>query len=251
MELQRYWNIVRKKLWLIAVMVIVSCTLVGYYTNHFVKPQYEASTKLIVGQSKEVDPNKSTVDVASINSNILLIKTYKEIIRTPRVMEKVVKEHPELGATAGELASKVSVSSINDTQVMTITVRDTSSERAANMANAMSEVFRQEIRTLMHLDNIAVLNLADPSEHRGQVSPNPAMNIMVTFVLVLMAGVVAAFILDQLDNTVKTEEDVQEQYGIPVLAEIPRIKGSDKAAGGHNAQMKQLAGRKNNVSLDA
>ncbi|MBP3961819.1 YveK family protein [Paenibacillus lignilyticus] len=251
MELQRYWSIVRKKLWLIALMVIVSCTLVGYYTSHFVKPQYEASTKLIVGQSKEADPNKSIIDVGSINSNILLIKTYKEIIRTPRVMEKVVKEHPELGVSAGELASKVSVSSINETQVMTITVRDTSSERAANIANAMSEVFRQEIRTLMKLDNIAVLNLADPTQHRSQVSPNPAMNIMVTFVLALMAGVVAAFILDQLDDTVKTEEDVQAQFGIPVLADIPKIKRSVKGASGHNAQMKQLSGRKSNVSLDA
>ena len=124
LELLRYWGFIRRKLWLIALITIVSCTAVGYYSNHFLQPQYEASAELIVN-SPQVDPKTkvSNVDVGSITSNIMLIKTYKEIIRTPRIMAKVVAQYPELHATADELIAKVSVSALNETQVMSYPLR--------------------------------------------------------------------------------------------------------------------------------
>nr|WP_308638118.1 Wzz/FepE/Etk N-terminal domain-containing protein [Paenibacillus silvisoli] len=253
MELQRYWRVVKKRLWMIALIVLVGCTLAGYYSNRVAKPQYEASAKLIVTQNADLNALKPSLDVGSISSNILLIKTYKEIIRTPRIMAKVVQQHPELQASANELVSKVNVSSVNESQVMSVSVRDGSYERAAKIANAVSDVFRQEIRTLMKVDNVSILNEADPSERRGQVSPNPSMNMMVAFVLALIAGIAAAFIADQMDDTVKTEEDIRTKLGIPLLAAIPDIKRGDldNRGSGHHTLMKNAAGRKRNVSLDA
>ncbi|WP_274650360.1 YveK family protein [Paenibacillus humicola] len=248
MELVRYWNIIRKKLWMIALIVIVCCTAVGYYTSHFIKPEYVASADLIVGPKTG---SKASPDAGSINSNILLIKTYKEVIRTPRIMSKVAEQYPQLQATAGELIAEVSVSSANDTQVMTISARDRSYERASRIANAVSQVFQQEVPALFKVDNVTVLNLADPSGRHFPVSPNPTMNVAVTFILTLLAGIVIAFVLDQLDDTVKTEHDVQSRLGLPLLAGIPKIKSTDVNNQGDPMHMTNPAGRKNNVTLDA
>jgi capsular polysaccharide biosynthesis protein len=251
LELRRYWSIVKKKLWMIALVTIVSCTAVGYYSNHFLIPQYEASAKLIVNQNSGLNAQNPALDMGSISSNILLIKTYKEVIQTPRIMGKVVQQYPELHATVDELSAKVSVSSVNETQVMSVSARDYSYERAAKMANAVSNVFQQEIRPLMKLDNVSILNWADPSERRGPVSPHPIQNIVIAFVLASMVGIALAFLLDQLDDTVKTEKDIRTQLGLPLLAAIPKMKSSNLADRANDVRLTKPAGGKKNVTLDA
>lgn len=235
---------------MIALIITASCLIIGIYSNYFIKPQYEASAKLIVNDFKGSSSLLPSIDVGSINSTIGLIKTYKEILRTPRMMKKVVKQYPDLGVTYGELIGKVSVSSVNETQVMSISVRDDSYAQAAKIANAIAIVFQKSVPELMKVDNVSVLDQADPKEHHGQVSPNPNMNIAVTFMLALMLGVGITFLLDYLDDTIKTEEDIEALLQVPVLSSIPKFEERDSLER-ISAPPKTIAGREQNVSLDS
>jgi capsular polysaccharide biosynthesis protein len=248
-ELKQYWLIVKRRLLLIALIITVSCLSIGIYSYYFITPQYDASAKLIVNQTKDSSSLIPSIDLGAINTTIGLIKTYKEIIKTPRLMKIVVKEYPELGVTYGELIGKVNVSSVNETQVMSISVRDISYEKAANIANAVAVVFQQKIPELMKVDNVSVLDKADPTELHGPVAPNPKFNIAITFVLALMFGLGISFLLDYLDDTLKTEEDIENLLGVPVLTSIPRFKESDFTDRNNNVSIP--AGRESNVSLDA
>ncbi len=234
---------------MIALIIAVSCLTIGIYSNYFITPQYEASAKLIVNDFKGSSSLLPSIDVGSINSTIGLIKTYKEILRTPRMMKKVVKQYPDLGVTYGELISKVSVSSVNETQVMSISVRDDSYAQAARIANAIAIVFQKSVPELMKVDNVSVLDQADPKENHAPVAPNPKMNIAVTFMLALMVGVGLTFLLDYLDDTIKTEEDIEALLEVPVLSSIPKFEERD-ALERSSAPAKTLAGREQNVSLD-
>ncbi|MGF7046859.1 capsular polysaccharide biosynthesis protein [Paenibacillus sp. DS2015] len=251
MELKQYWLIVKRRLLLIALIISVSCLSIGIYSYYFITPQYDASAKLIVNQYKDSSSLIPSIDVGSINSTIGLIKTYKEIIKTPRLMKIVVKEYPELGVSYGELISKVNVSSVNETQVMSISVRDNSYEKAANIANAVAVVFQQKIPELMKVDNVSVLDKADPKELHGPVAPNPKLNIAVAFMLALMFGIGISFLLDYLDDTVKTEEDIENLLGVPVLTSIPRFKETDFTDRSSKAPLTSPVGREHNVSLDS
>ncbi|WP_169088040.1 YveK family protein [Paenibacillus sp. PL91] len=250
MELKQYWIIVKRRLLMIALIITASCLIIGIYSNYFIKPQYEASAKLIVNDFKGSSSLLPSIDVGSINSTIGLIKTYKEILRTPRMMKKVVKQYPDLGVTYGELIGKVSVSSVNETQVMSISVRDDSYAQAAKIANAIAIVFQKSVPELMKVDNVSVLDQADPKEHHAQVSPNPNMNIAVTFMLALMLGVGITFLLDYLDDTIKTEGDIESLLQVPVLSSIPKFEERD-ALERTSAPPKTIAGREKNVSFDA
>ena len=249
MELKQYWFIIKRRLLLIVLIIAVSCLSIGIYSYYFITPQYDASAKLIVNQTKDSSSLIPSIDLGSINTTIGLIKTYKEIIKTPRLMKIVVKEYPELGVTHGELIGKVSVSSVNETQVMSISVRDNSYEKAANIANAVAVVFQQKIPELMKVDNVSVLDKADPTEAHNPVAPNAKLNIAVAFMLALMFGVGLSFLLDYLDDTVKTEEDIEKLLGVPVLTSIPRFKESDFADRNNNTPIP--VGRESNVSLDS
>ncbi|WP_373230149.1 YveK family protein [Cohnella sp.] len=251
MELKQYWIIVKRRLLMIALIITVSCLTIGMYSYYFIQPQYEASAKLIVNQYKDSSSLLPSIDVGAINSTIGLIKTYKEVIKTPRMMKLVVKEYPDLHVTYGELIGKVSVSSVNETQVMSISVRDISYEKAANIANAVAVVFQKTVPELMKVDNVSVLDKADPQELHGPVAPNPKLNIAVTFMLALMMGIGISFLLDYLDDTIKTEEDVETLLGVPVLTSIPRFKESDAGKRSSKIPLTKTVGRESNVSLDS
>src|SRR4029079_10952474 len=53
-------------------------------------------------------------------------------------------------------------------------------------------------------------------------------NIRVALLLVLAAGIGLAFLLDYLDDSVRTSEDVSRHLGLPTLALIPHYLNTDK-----------------------
>jgi hypothetical protein len=69
--------------------------------------------------------------------------------------------------------------------------------------------------------------------------------------LALMVGVGISFLLDYLDDTVKTEEDIEALLEVPVLTSIPKFEERDSMERSSNAPLTKIAGREQNVSLDS
>jgi len=237
MELKQYWLIVKRRLWLIALLVVIGATATGVGSAYLIDKQYEASSKIIVNQKEGAVGTAALPDVRTIDFNVEIIKTYKEIIRTPRIMNVVIQEYPGLKTSVGELISKVSVSTVNGTQVMSVTAKDSSYSRAAEMANAVSRVFQEEIPKLMKVDNVNILFEADPGANAEPSSPNPLTNALISVVLLLVVGIGLAFLLDYLDDTVKSEEDVREWAGLATIADIPNATRSRRTKGSKNANL--------------
>jgi len=238
LELKDYVKIVRKRLWLIVAVVALASIAAGLVSMYVLKPVYEASTKLIVNQSNESTVGMQQLDLNAVNLNLRLIDTYKEIIKTPAIMDAVMEEHPEFGLTAGELSQKVQVSSVNNTQVMTLVVEDGSYVRAAEIVNAISQVFQREIPKIMNVDNVSILNDASLEANPSPVKPNVKLNIAIAFVVSLMVMVGLAFLLEYLDDTVKTERDVETIMGLPTLTAVAKTTDDDFAHGSKSSKRK-------------
>lgn len=230
MELKVYWAIVRKRLWLILLLMFLTAVPTGIYSYTMIEPMYTASTKIIVNQneSRSLTVENGRVDIGMINSDIQLIKTYKEIIMTPHIMNVVVEQYPQLNLSANELIQKIGVSSVNETQVMSIYSIDSSYSRAANIVNAVSTVFKNEIPKLMKIDNVSILNAADPDANALPISSSANNNILISLVLSLMLGLGLAFLLDYLDDVIRNEADIAEIIGVPVMAAIPQVRRTRK-----------------------
>ena len=245
LDLKDYIKVLRKRIWLIILIVLISCIATAVVSFYFIEPVYEASTKLIVNKADRQGPDP--MDLNTVNMNIRLIDTYKEVIKTPRIMDKVVEAHPEFGLTADQLIDKVRVSSVNNTQVMTLIVQDKSYDKAAAIANAVSEVFQQEIPLIMSVDNVSLLNKAKPMDNPVPVKPNPKLNIAISFVVSLMVALGLAFLLEYLDDTIKTEEDIRQALGLPTLAVIAKINEED--LGVPDLSVQRQAGETKSVTL--
>ncbi|ASA23819.1 YveK family protein [Paenibacillus donghaensis] len=251
LDLRDYFRIVRKRMWMIISIVIVACVIAGVYSLYIKNPVYEASTKIIVNQT----PTQSTVgqlDLNQINTNIQLINTYKEIIKTPAILDAVTQDYPQFNITTEELLKKVNVSSVNNTQVMTLVVRDNSYPKAAEIVNAISQVFKERIPSLFNVQNVSILNEAkvDPPIQPGPVEPNVIMNLAIAFIVSLMIGLGIAFLLEYLDDTLKTEADIERYLGLPTIAMITRLgqdEGKTSPADSH-VQQARKAGELDHVT---
>ncbi|WP_438434456.1 YveK family protein [Gorillibacterium sp. sgz500922] len=226
MEIKQFIALIRKRFLWIALMVLIAGVSSGLYSYFVAVPVYEASTKLIVNKSLG-DDSLSRLTLDSVNVDLRLIDTYKEIIKTPAVMNAVARDNPELKLSAKELIQSVKVSSVNNTQVMTVSVRSESPEKAAQIVNAVAKGFQDQISSIMKVDNVAILNEADPADRPSPVAPNPTLSIAVSLVAALLFSLVLIFLIDYFDDSIRTEEDVARYLDIPALAVIPRIRGSE------------------------
>ncbi|MBP3953167.1 YveK family protein [Bacillus suaedae] len=204
-----------KMIVLITVLAVAVSALVSYL---LLTPIYQSSTQILVNQAQ----TDQAFSQADIRTNIELINTYNEIIKSPIILDKVIDE-ANLDESFGALNSLVSVGSQNNSQVVTITVEHESPATAATIANTIATVFQREIVTIMKVDNVSILSEAKISENPSPIKPNPVLNMAIAFVVGLMAAVGLAFLLEYLDTTMKSEQDIEKVLDLPILGVIPNM----------------------------
>lgn len=226
MELKQYMQVIRKRLLLITSVVVIVTVLVGIKSFMFTQDVYQANSKLIVSQSFDVNGTQM-MDWSNMQTNIMLINSYKEIIYSSAILNKVVSAYPELNESPASIASKLGVSSANDSQVMNIFANDSTYGHAAGIVNAVSTVFKQEIPKIMKVDNVTILSEADPNAIAYPINRNPLIPVLLAFIVSMMLAVGFVFLLDYLDDTIKSEEDVVSTLELPMLSYISRISKSE------------------------
>jgi len=244
MELKECIRIIRKKIWLIVAVIVIACAATGIYSYNFTVPVYEASTKLIVNKSTQVDQGITLLDSNSITTNLMLINSYKEIIQSTAIMDKVVQQYPNLRMTSDRIIHMIQVETSNNSQVMTVTVRDDSYAGAAELVNAITKVFKTEIPSIMNVDNVTILSEAKLDINVPPVSPNPKLLIVFSFVCSFIFSIILVFAIDYLDDTIKSESDVMKYLQLPTLSVINSMKKEEKYPRASKSTKKQVGEQK-------
>lgn len=219
---------IRKRIPLILLLVITFIAASGAISYTLMKPVYQASTQLFINQNNNFAKDFTSQD---INTNIQLISTYNLIIKSKVILNEVIAELG-LDETYQSLNEKVTVSNVESTQVLTIDVVDPKMENAVLIANTTASTFQREIKNLMKVDNVTILDIAEVPAEPTPIKPDPLMNMAIGAVLGLLFGAGLSILMDQLNTTVRTEEDIEEIPGLQVLGIVSRVtdvKGNKKA----------------------
>jgi capsular polysaccharide biosynthesis protein len=216
----------RKRLKLIVLIVAVAVALSAIISYFILTPVYQSSTQILVNQKNGQQP---VLDANQIRTNVDIINTYSVIIKSPSILNKVV-EDLDLNQSSDSLTGAITVNSEQNAQVFNLTVQNEDPAEAVKIANGIAKTFSEEIPEIMNVDNVKILSPAVLKENPSPIKPKPLLNIAIALVVGLMAGVGIAFLLEYLDNTIKTEEDIQNVLQLPVLGVIPKIAVEDEKA---------------------
>ena len=204
----------RKKIWLIVAAFMVFALLGAGFTAFFAQDEYTAKTRMYVLNRTQEAPAVSS----DYNVSNYMIEDYKVLITGENVSKEVIKVL-ELKMTTAELAKKISVEAINDTRVLQIKVVDSDPERAAAIANTVREVAGQQLKEIMDLEAVNLVYEAQvPDQKSGH---NLTGNTVVAAVIGLAIALVALVVIYLLDDTIRSEEDVERRMGLSVLGVIP------------------------------
>ena len=218
-SLQELFKTLRKRLSLIAFITIIAITISGVVSFMILTPIYQSTTQILINQTKQ---ETTSVNAQDIQTNLQLINTYNVIIKSPAILSKVI-EKLNLDTTPNDLNSQITVNSVENSQVVTVAVEDPNPRQAVEIANTIASVFQEEIINLMNVDNVNILAKAELAENPSPIKPNPMLNMVIAAVIGLMLGVGIAFLLEYLDTTMKTEQDIEELLGLPILGLVSPI----------------------------
>ncbi|MFZ7942489.1 YveK family protein [Neobacillus sp. 19] len=218
-SLKELLETLKKRLLLIVSITVIAALVSGIISFYFLTPIYQASTQILVNQTKS---DQTMYNPGELQTNLQLINTYNVIITSPAILD-IVSKDLDLGMTASELKGKITVGSEKDSQVVNLSVQDPDADLAAKIANKTAEVFQSEISKIMNVDNVSILAKADVSENPSPIKPRPLLNVAIAIVVGLMAGVGLAFLLEYFNNTIKNEQDIEKILGLPILGVIATI----------------------------
>lgn len=208
----------------IAYIIAIVCIVIGLafvYGVFIQKPKYQSSTSLILTGFSD---GTGGIDInSSINNNDLtinqkLVTTYQKITTSRKVL-KQVKSELKLDYSIEEIASKVTVTSEADTEIIKITVTDENAKTAYKIADEIANVFSEEVKEIYNVSNVSILDEAE-------VAKNPSnMGIVKLLVISSVLGIALAFviifIMFYFDSTIKSIEQIEERFDVAILGSIP------------------------------
>ena len=165
----------------------------------------EVSLKTQLDRSAAVDASMQ-MQLAEYRSRDVILEAQEKALRSLMAMHEV--EINRLPAREINLIRLERARSIND-------------ELYAALMKAKNEA---QIESASQIGNIDVVDPAfvplDP------VRPNKLQNLVLGVVISMILGIALAFLLDRLDYSVKSEEEVKKLLSVPVLGLIPRLEGN-------------------------
>lgn len=196
------------------VLAALVCGLLGWAVSTFVlSPKYTASTRVYV-----LSRSNESIVYSDIQISTYVSRDFEVLITGPNVTREVITQLG-LDMTDAQLASSITVTPMEDTRVLQIDVTHTDPRTAADIANCVRDVSALQICGFVDAD--AVKTVFEAQAPKNPSSPNVGRNTLLAAVLGLIALTALYAVRFILDDTIRTEEDVEHYLGLSVLGVIP------------------------------
>lgn len=222
-DLKELFEFIKKKIGLLITITVVICLLGCIYGLFIQKPMYKSYTTIILGGNETTASQTITQSDITLNKN--LVDTYAEIVKSRRVLEQVIAEL-DLEETYEELSNKISVSSVNNTEIIKITVADSNPIEAKNVANVTANFFSKEVVKLYNMNNVNVLDEANEANEPYNI--NIPKQVIIYFFIGIIIALSILFIIFYFDRTIKSVEQIEQKIKLPILGGVEEYKKGGK-----------------------
>ena len=245
-----------KKFLIIAVTLVCS-VLGGVYSYYLNTPKYKASTTLVLTKTDSdidgITTKTESITQSDITINQKLVATYSKIIKSRSVLSAVVanleglnisnntdqrrkeriekellEREDELRQKEETIKKSITVTSVEDSSVIEVSVVNENAEYATQVANEIAKVFSEKVTEMYKINNVYTLDVAEVPSSPYNINHKKYIAIAAVAGLVLACGYI--FIVNMFDNTTKNKEEIEKEVGAPVLVLLGK-KSSYKKGG--------------------
>lgn len=263
MELRAYWAIIKRRFWIIALVVGVVALYVGYqyYTTHRTANASRAYKSSITMKVALQDTNRSanqnyTDYVATsetladefvtgplLTSDDFGVKVTRQIQNDMGTITQRFGPKPDLGSLQDPAAITASLKPARAHTLVTIDVTWDTEAGAWAIAHAVGEVSQAsiphyldyEIRDQNGASNInhplaAAEIISDATQPKIDNSAGGSKTTLLLALLVvgLILALALAFLVEYLDDRIRSTDDAVRLLQLPVYGEVPRPSASER-----------------------
>jgi capsular polysaccharide biosynthesis protein len=218
LDVHDFLHVFRKRIKLILLITVLSTAVSGVFNYYVIKPTYESKATIVVGKVATSSNDKSKYEYSDVMMFQKLITTYAEIGKSATVAEGAAARLKNVSAK--EVLGAITVTPKVDTQIIEFKAYNSNPQGAYLMLNAVCNSFVQESKRIYPGENIQVMDEAKTPEQ--PIKPKKLLNIAIAFFIGLTASMGITFLLEYMDNTFKTEQDIKKYLGLPVIGVIPK-----------------------------
>lgn len=187
------------------------------YSKYIKVPLYETNTTLLLTKSTDSVTNSGTIDQNDISLNQKLVSTYTELIKSKRVLNQVIDDL-ELDYKVNELAKLITVESVQNTEILKISVKNEDAALAGIIANKIADVFSNEVVEIYKINNISIIDEATTPK---VVANNTTIkDTIMAFILGAGLSIIILFIIYYFDDTIKLSDNLEDEIKIPIIGKI-------------------------------
>lgn len=199
-------------------LATMACAIAGYLVSAFlITPTYSASAQMLVNNRRD-EQSSASISQSDINASSSLVNTYSIILKSYDVLEKVIQDC-NLTYSVESLSKKVTVSSVNSTQVMKISVINRSAQEAMDICTDLVRLAPDAI--IKTMDAGSVTTVSSPYTTGRPISPSKKRYTVIGGLLGLLACLAVIVIKEITNDKFKTTDDIRTVLDMNILGVIP------------------------------
>lgn len=226
MEFREYWDIARKRGWIILLVAAVAA-VAALGVSLIMTETYQATIQLSV--------NPARADWGLSQATKDLLRNYVLNIKSHRMTQDAINR-AQLDMSTDDFLANLDVSDDAANLSITLQAESHDPEEARLMAQTLADVFVEERRdwnSEQDKSDRIYVEKVDDIRYPSLSSPKIKFNMLAGFIFGAIAGGIIVFFLEWLQSDIlRTIADVEKAVGVAVLGAIPA--GSESKPGGES-----------------
>ncbi|SHE83545.1 YveK family protein [Clostridium fallax] len=220
LDICKIMNLLKKNKKLIIFITAIFTTIVTVTVFFIIKPTFETKSTLVI-KSSNFKENEYFDELQAAIDSQKIVKTYGKIGES-RTVRKQIIDNLNLNLKVEDFDKKIEILPLVDTQILEITVIDTDPNLVYRIAEEFNKIFIKECEDKYNVGKLEVLD--KPIWPIDPVKPNKKLNVFLGFIVGLVLSIITVLVKENINQKLKTEEDIEKYLKLPVIAVIPEIK---------------------------
>lgn len=218
-------QILLRRKWLVLSCSILLALIASLVSFYLITPSYQATTSLYVNNGSQSSADAVT-SKSDIDASQALVATYIQILNSETSLNAVINKL-NLVISTEDLRDMISMSALNNTEVLQINVVSGDPDEAVQIANTLLGVAPDILTRVVQTASVEKIDSAAAAE---QVGPDIVRNTVLGFLLGLILSSLFVIVAAVMDKRVNGEEDIT-RHQLPLLAVIPDYVSIAKKGG--------------------